>query len=81
MAVKLAGALVDFSDQIAKICRQGASMAQPAFEQPRRERHTFEHRDEMRRDRIRGQTQNTLLNGERQRSPKFTRAVLPVNGH
>ena len=47
-------ALVDFSDQTTKIYHQGASMARPAFEQPREGRHTFEHRDEMRRDRIRG---------------------------
>ena len=48
------GALVDFSDQITKIYRQGASMAQLIFEQPRGRHHTFEQRDEMRRDRIRG---------------------------
>ena len=34
-------ALVDFSDQITKIYRQDASMAQPAFEQPRGGRYTF----------------------------------------
>ena len=67
-------ALVDFSDQITKIYHQGASMAQLTFEQPRGRHHTFEHRDEMRRDRIRGRSQNAFLNGERQRSPKFTRA-------
>ena len=45
-------ALVDFSDQITKIYHQGASMAQLTFEQPCGGHHTFEHRDEMRRDRI-----------------------------
>ena len=45
-------ALVDFSDQTTKIYHQGASMVQPAFEQPCGGRHTFEHRDEMRWDRI-----------------------------
>ena len=73
-------ALVDFSDQITKIYHQGARAAQPIFEQPRRRHHTFEHRDEMRRDRIPGRSQNTLLNSERQRSPKFTRAPLPAPG-
>ena len=48
--VALAAALVDFSDQITKIYHQGASMAQITFEQPCGEYHTFEHRDEMRRD-------------------------------
>ena len=39
--IQTMGALVDFSDQITKIYRQDASMAQPAFEQPRGGRHTF----------------------------------------
>ena len=43
-------ALVDFSDQITKIYHQGASMAQLTFEQPCGGHHTFEHRDEIRRD-------------------------------
>ena len=55
----------DFSDQIAKIYYQGARAAQPTFEQPRGGHHTFEHRDEMRRDRIWGRSKNTLLNSER----------------
>ena len=49
-------ALVDFSDQITKTHHQGASMARPAFGQPRRGSHTFKHRDEMRWDRIRGRS-------------------------
>ena len=47
-------ALVDFSDQITKIYHQGASMAQLTFEQPCGGHHAFEHRDEMRRNRILG---------------------------
>ena len=43
-------AIVDFSDQITKIYHQGARAAQLTFEQPRGRHHTFEHRDEMRRD-------------------------------
>ena len=42
--IQTMGALVDFSDQTTKIYRQGASMAQPAFEQPRGRHHTFEQR-------------------------------------
>ena len=49
-------ALVDFSDQITKIYRQGASMTQSTFEQHCGGRRTFEHRDEMRRDRIWGRS-------------------------
>ena len=67
-------ALVDFGDQITKIYYQGAGAAQHIFEQPCGGHHIFEHRDEMRRDRIRGRSQNTLLSSERRRSPKFTRA-------
>ena len=48
--IQTMGALVDFSDQITKIYHQGARAAQLTFEQPRGGRHTFEHRDEMRRD-------------------------------
>ena len=66
-------ALVDFSDQITKIYHQGASMAQSTFEQSCGGHNTFEHCDEMRLDRIRGRSQSTLLNSERQRSPKSTR--------
>ena len=58
------GALMDFGDQITKIYQgqekngsrsqkiyhQGARAAQLTFEQPRGRHHTFEHRDEMRRD-------------------------------
>ena len=49
---RFALALVDFGDQITKIYHQGASMAQITFEQPCGGHHIFEHRDEMRRDRI-----------------------------
>ena len=48
--LSLKRALVDFSDQITKIYHQGAKAAQLTFEQPCGGRHTFEHRDEMRRD-------------------------------
>ena len=68
-------ALVDFGDQITKIYHQGVSIAQLTFEQPCGGHHTFEHHDEMRRDRICGRSKNTLLNSERRGSPKFTRAV------
>ena len=47
-------ALVDFSDQTTKIYHQGASVAQLTFEQPCGGYHAFEHRNEMRRDRIWG---------------------------
>ena len=68
------GALVDFGDQITKIYHQGTRAAQHTFEQPCGRHHTLQHRDEMRRDRVWGRSKNTLLNSERRRSPKFTRA-------
>ena len=42
--IQTMGALVDFSDQITKIYRQGARAARLAFEQPRGGHHTFEQR-------------------------------------
>ena len=52
-AAAIGSAPVDFSDQITKIYHQGAMAAQLTFEQPCGGHHTFEHRDEMRWDRIR----------------------------
>ena len=72
-------ALVDFGDQITKIYHQGARAAQHTLEQPCGRHHTFEHHDEMRRNRICGRSKNTLLNSERRRLPKFTRAYTSTS--
>ena len=85
------GALVDFGDQITKIYHQGAravqhTLQQPCgrhhtLQQPCGRHHTLQHRDEMRRDRIWRRSKNTLLNSERRRSPKFTRAPKSTRAH